>query len=119
VVRGWNKKCETPVFPEEYEGLLACTNGQVGARRLELQTSSLSGTRSNQLSYAPETTQVVVAWATTCNAYGQFYHDFRPCQVLLRFSGAVTLTWTADVAFGESQVIVGQHVAAMSIIAVT
>ncbi len=26
----------------------------VGARRLELQTSSLSGTRSNQLSYAPE-----------------------------------------------------------------
>jgi hypothetical protein len=25
----------------------------VGARRLELQTSSLSGTRSNQLSYAP------------------------------------------------------------------
>ncbi len=29
----------------------------VGARRLELQTSSLSGTRSNQLSYAPETKQ--------------------------------------------------------------
>jgi hypothetical protein len=28
---------------------------QVGARRLELQTSSLSGTRSNQLSYAPKT----------------------------------------------------------------
>jgi hypothetical protein len=27
----------------------------VGARRFELRTSSLSGTRSNQLSYAPET----------------------------------------------------------------
>ena len=40
---------------------------QVGARRLELQTSSLSGTRSNQLSYAPN---IISCWPLAACATG-------------------------------------------------
>lgn len=39
--------------PPLWRELQAKTGQLVGARRFELQTSSLSGTRSNQLSYAP------------------------------------------------------------------
>jgi integrase len=51
-----HKKGEDPAFAEVSKALLTCTTVQVGAPGLEPGTSSLSGTRSNQLSYAPDGT---------------------------------------------------------------
>ncbi len=44
---------KTPVFPGFANICESTQDGGVGAPRLELGTSALSGLRSNQLSYAP------------------------------------------------------------------
>ncbi len=48
------QETQNPGFSGVCDALRCCTNDQVGAPRLEHGTSSLSGTRSNQLSYAPK-----------------------------------------------------------------
>jgi len=52
--KAMQQETKNPGFSGVCEGLQSIAPPKVGARRLELRTSSLSGTRSNQLSYAPK-----------------------------------------------------------------
>ena len=69
--------CKAGALPTELRPLSCCRTGapasrQVGARRFELRTSSLSATRSNQLSYAPITGDILRSIGRLSNGDEQF-----------------------------------------------